>query len=204
MAKGTVVARCFWCEGIPEFAEYHDLEWGFPVADDQRLFEKLVLEGFQCGLSWRTILNKRDSFREAFREFEIERVAKFSARDINRLLKNRSIVRHRGKIEAAINNAQRAIELIEEFDSIAAFVWRFEPPMESRPLRITAEVVKQWVMTEQSTQLSKQLRRRGWKYVGPTTMYAFMQAMGLVNDHTEDCDVRARAAVSRRQFVVPT
>jgi DNA-3-methyladenine glycosylase I len=172
---------------------YHDNEWGFPVRDDRRLFEKICLEGFQCGLSWRTILNKRENFRRAFAGFDFEKVARFTARDAARLLKDAGIVRHRGKIESAINNAKRALELREEFGSLTAYFWRFEPDPASRPPRITREVLRQLASSPESKALSKDLKRRGWTFVGPTTVYAFMQAMGLVNDHIEGCWVRAAA-----------
>lgn len=180
--------RCRWCAAAPEFLPYHDTEWGFPVDDDRTLFEKLSLEGFQSGLSWRTILAKRESFREAFRGFDIEKVARFGARDVERLLKNEGIVRHRGKIEAVIGNAKRARELVAAEGSLAAYVWRWEPdPKKTR--------APQTVSTSpESIALSKDLKKRGWSFVGPTTVYAFMQAMGLVNDHVEGCAARAAIA----------
>jgi DNA-3-methyladenine glycosylase I len=187
--------RCRWCAGAPEFLPYHDNEWGFPVADDRRLFEKLALEGFQSGLSWRTILNKREAFRAGFANFEIDRVAAFTEKDVERLLGDKGIVRHRGKIEAVINNAVRAQELIAEAGSLAAFVWRYEAPEPVAPQTQTTSL--------ESTALSKALKKRGWRFVGPTTVYAFMQAMGLVNDHEEGCISRARAAADRKTFVVP-
>ncbi len=173
-------SRCSWCSATPEYVEYHDKDWGFPVTDDRRLFEKLCLEGFQSGLSWRTILMKRDNFRRAFRNFDMAKVARFTARDVTRLLKDAGIVRHRGKIEAVINNARRARELIAAEGSLSGYVWRFAPS------------------TDGATALSKDLKKRGWNFVGPTTVYAFMQAMGLVNDHADACYVRARAARARR------
>jgi DNA-3-methyladenine glycosylase I len=182
--------RCFWCAGDGGYMAYHDTEWGYPVRDDQRLFEKICLEGFQSGLSWRTILNKRENFRRAFANFDFERVARFTRRDVARLLEDAGIVRHRGKIESTINNAQRALELREEFGSLAAYFWRFEPGPASRPARITREVLMQLAMSPESKALSKDLKKRGWTFVGPTTVYAFMQAMGLVNDHIEGCHVR--------------
>jgi DNA-3-methyladenine glycosylase I len=187
--------RCRWCSGAPEFVPYHDSEWGFPVGDDRRLFEKLSLEGFQSGLSWRTILNKREAFRAGFADFEIDRVAAFSEKDVDRLLADKGIVRHRGKIEAVINNAQRAQELIAEAGSIAAFVWRYEAQSPAPPQSQTT--------SPESIALSKALKKRGWKFVGPTTVFAFMQAMGLVNDHAEGCVSRAKAAKMRERFVVP-
>lgn len=189
--------RCQWCAVTPEYVDYHDKEWGFPVTDDQRLFEKICLEGFQSGLSWRTILAKRENFREAFHQFDFNKVAGFKQRDVERLLKNAGIVRHRGKIEAVINNAQRARELVQEQGSLANYFWHFEPAentlAEPQTVSISAE----------STALSKDLKKRGWKFVGPTTVYAFMQAMGLVNDHVEDCVIRAKVAKARSQFKRP-
>ena len=176
---------------------YHDNEWGFPVHDDRRLFEKMCLEGFQSGLSWLTILRKRDHFRAAFANFEIERVARFGARDVTRLLADAGIVRHRGKIESTINNAKRCADLIDAEGSLAAFVWGYEPDPQSRPKRITWDVLKTMATTPESTALSKDLKTRGWSFVGPTTMYAFMQVMGLVNDHVHGCHVRNAAAAGR-------
>jgi DNA-3-methyladenine glycosylase I len=187
--------RCRWCGGAPEFVPYHDHEWGFPVGDDRRLFEKLSLEGFQSGLSWRTILNKREAFRAGFAGFDIDRVAAFDASDVARLLEDKGIVRHRGKIEAVINNAGRAQELIAEAGSIAAFVWRYEAKTPASPQSQST--------SPESEALSKALKKRGWKFVGPTTVFAFMQAMGLVNDHQEGCISRERAAEQRRAFAVP-
>ncbi len=187
--------RCRWCSGAPEFVPYHDNEWGFPVSDDTRLFEKLSLEGFQSGLSWRTILNKREAFRAGFAGFDIEKVARFSETDIDRLLADKGIVRHRGKIEAVINNAARAQELIAEAGSIAAFVWRYEAQTPAPPQSQTT--------SPESIALSKALKKRGWKFVGPTTVFAFMQAMGLVNDHAEGCICRDRATKLRNGFMVP-
>ncbi|MEM8884800.1 MAG: DNA-3-methyladenine glycosylase I [Planctomycetota bacterium] len=194
-------SRCFWCAGVPEFEPYHDTEWGFPVDDDVRLFEKLTLEGFQSGLSWRTILNKRENFRKAFRGFDIDKIARFGPRDVERLLKDAGIVRHRGKIESTINNARRAREMRKEFGTIAAYVWQYEAT--DRPERMTEAVVRTFTKSPESIAMSKDLKKRGWSYVGPTTMYAFMQAMGLVNDHTEDCFVRERALRARARFRVP-
>jgi DNA-3-methyladenine glycosylase I len=180
--------RCRWCGATPEFLAYHDSEWGFPVTDDRRLFEKLSLEGFQSGLSWRTILAKRENFRAAFHHFDIDRVARFTQRDVERLLKDAGIVRHRGKIEAVINNAKRARELIKREGSLAAFIWRYEPDARAlaKPQSASTSVV--------SVTLSKDLKKQGWKFVGPTTVYAFMQAMGLINDHVEGCVIRAKVA----------
>ena len=186
--------RCHWCEATPAYQHYHDHEWGFPVTDDRRLFEKLCLEGFQAGLSWLTILNKREAFRAAFAQFDAERVARFGARDVTRLLADAGIVRHRGKIESTINNAKRVLELRDEFGSLSAYAWRFEPEARSRPKRITPAALKAMSTSAESIAMSKDLKQRGWSFVGPTTVYAFMQAMGLVNDHLEGCHVRAAAA----------
>ena len=189
--------RCRWCAAAPEFLHYHDTEWGFPVSDDRRLFEKLSLEGFQSGLSWRTILAKRENFRAAFHDFDFDRIARFTGRDITRLLKDAGIVRHRGKIEAVVNNAQRARELIKQEGSLAAFVWRYEPD-------VTQLAKPQIVSTsKESIALSKDLKKQGWKFVGPTTVYAFMQAMGLVNDHAAGCVIRAKVEQARRSFRRP-
>ena len=191
-------ARCRWSSAAPEFLAYHDTEWGFPVADDQRLFEKLALEGFQSGLSWRTILAKRENFRAAFHDFDFERVARFGERDVKRLLLDAGIVRHRGKIEAVINNAQRARELIKREGSFAAFIWRYEPDAKKRARAQTVST------SAESLALSKDLKKLGWAFVGPTTVYAFMQAMGLVNDHVEDCVIRRKVVKARKSFKLPT
>jgi DNA-3-methyladenine glycosylase I len=197
------IQRCWWCGDDELYVAYHDREWGFPVADDRRLFEKVCLEGFQAGLSWLTILRKREAFREGFANFEFERVAKFKARDVERLLGNAGIVRHRGKIESTINNAQRAQELAAEFGSLAAYFWRWEPVPSARPRRITREVLAGMPVSVESTALSKDLKKRGWSFVGPTTIYAFMQAMGLVNDHLHACSMHSEAANARAAFKPP-
>ena len=189
--------RCRWCGDAPEFLAYHDTEWGFPVSDDQRLFEKLCLEGFQSGLSWRTILAKRENFRLAFRGFDIDRIARFTQRDVGRLLKDEGIVRHRGKIEAVVNNARMARELIQREGSLAAFVWRYEPDKSQ-----LAEPQTVSTSTE-SVAMSKDLKKMGWKFVGPTTVYAFMQAMGLINDHALDCVIRSKVERARKGFKRP-
>jgi DNA-3-methyladenine glycosylase I len=189
--------RCLWCGAAPEFLDYHDIEWGFPVSDDHRLFEKLSLESFQSGLSWRTILAKRENFRTAFQNFDFDIIARFNQRDINRLLKDEGIVRHRGKIEAVINNAQRAQELVNQEGSLAAFIWRYEPDAKQLAKPQTASTSKE------SHALSKDLKKLGWKFVGPTTAYAFMQAMGLINDHVEDCVIRANVERARKSFKRP-
>lgn len=189
--------RCRWCGGAPEFLPYHDQEWGFPVADDRRLFEKLCLEGFQSGLSWRTILNKRENFRAAFDGFDIKVIADYSEADVERLLTDAGIIRHRGKIEAVINNARRAVELTAQEGSLAAYLWRFEPTLGETAPPQSASV------SPTSIALSKDLKKRGWKFVGPTTVYAFMQAMGLINDHADGCAIRAEAAAARARFTPP-
>ena len=193
-AGQRAVNRCWWCGTDPLYVEYHDTEWGKPVTDDRRLFEKVCLEGFQAGLSWLTILRKRENFRRAFANFDLDRVARYTARDVTRLLKDDGIIRHRGKIESTINNAQRAIALREECGSLSTYFWRWEPDAASRPKRITREALSGMAMSPESIALSKDLRKRGWTFVGPTTIYAFMQAMGLVNDHVEDCDFSGRRA----------
>jgi DNA-3-methyladenine glycosylase I len=199
------VRRCFWVDSAPDhYVDYHDHEWGFPVADDRRLFEKLCLEGFQSGLSWLTILNKREAFRAAFAGFDFARIARFEERDVERLLGDAGIVRHRGKIEATIANARAACELVEKEGSLAAYVWRFEPKATDRPRRLTRAVLRTMATSPASEALSKDLKRRGFRFVGPTTCYAFMQAMGLVNDHVEGCVVREQVTAARTAFRVPT
>ena len=197
-AETSEVNRCWWCGTDPLYVDYHDREWGKPVTDDRRLFEKVCLEGFQAGLSWLTILRKRENFRRAFANFEIDRVARFTARDVTRLLKDEGIIRHRGKIESTINNAKRAIELRKECGSLSEYFWRWEPDAASRPPRITRETLVGMATTPESVALSKDLRRRGWTFVGPTTIYAFMQAMGLVNDHVDGCDFSGRTTEPTR------
>ncbi|HHG90250.1 MAG TPA: DNA-3-methyladenine glycosylase I [Devosia sp.] len=195
--------RCPWPGDDQFYVDYHDREWGWPVTDDKRLFEKICLEGFQSGLSWITILRKREGFRSAFAGFDFEQVAKFSESDVERLLQDAGIVRHRGKINATINNAQRAIEMRDEFGSLAAYFWQFEPMPQNRPAELSWEVLKTMGTTDESAALSKDLKKRGWKFVGPTTCYAFMQAMGMVNDHIEDCFCRADIEKARNDFVRP-
>lgn len=190
-------SRCSWCGAAPEFLDYHDIEWGFPVSDDYRLFEKLCLEGFQSGLSWRTILSKRDNFRAAFHNFDFNKIAGFTQHDIDRLLKNEGIVRHRGKIEAVINNARKARELVDREGSLAAFIWRYEPDKKQTMEPQTAST------SAESTALSKNLKKMGWKFVGPTTVYAFMQAMGLINDHVAHCVIRNKVERAREHFRRP-
>ena len=191
------LTRCFWCAADPLYVTYHDTEWGFPVRDDRQLFEKIILEGFQAGLSWLTILRKREDFRVAFDSFDIEKVSRYTPRKVERLLADAGIVRHRGKIESTINNAQRCADLIDIEGSLAKFVWGFEPDPRSRPRKLTWEVLMKMPTTPESTALSKAFKKRGWSFVGPTTMYAFMQAMGLVNDHLHCCDIRPRAEKGR-------
>ncbi len=195
--------RCRWCLAAPEYVAYHDDEWGRATADDVYLFEKICLEGFQSGLSWLTILRKRDAFRRAFAGFDPDRVARFGARDVARLLADAGIVRHRGKIESALGNARRACALRDEFGSLAAYVWSFEPAPPSRPRRVTWAALRRRTTTPESVALSKDLRRRGWTFVGPTTMYAFMQAVGLVNDHLDGCVVRPAVTTARGSFEKP-
>ncbi|MBT5241046.1 MAG: DNA-3-methyladenine glycosylase I [Rhodospirillaceae bacterium] len=195
--------RCFWGAGHADYAVYHDDEWGRPVDNDIRLFEKLCLEGFQAGLSWLTILRKRENFRKAFKGFDFKKVARFGEKDVERLLQDAGIVRHRGKIEATINNAQRALELIDEAGSIAAFLWRYEPDPKARPKKLTKKALMTLTKAPESTALSKDLKKRGWRFVGPTTMYALMQAMGMVNDHIEGCCVRDVVEKARKRFKRP-
>ncbi len=191
------IPRCRWSAAAPEFVAYHDAEWGFPVADDRRLFEKLSLEGFQSGLSWRTILAKRENFRNAFHHFDFERVARYTSRDVERLLKNEGIVRHRAKIEAVINNARCVLTLVEREGSLAAYVWKFEPDATQLPAPQTVST------SAASVAMSKDLKARGFKFVGPTTAYAFMQAMGLINDHVEQCALRPQVETARGKFTRP-
>jgi DNA-3-methyladenine glycosylase I len=189
--------RCSWSLSAPDFLHYHDAEWGFPVDDDRRLFEKLCLEGFQSGLSWRTILAKRENFRAAFHHFDFDRIARFTDKDVERLIKDEGIIRHRGKIESVINNARRARELVKREGSLAAYIWRHEPDPAglAKPQTASTSVA--------SVALSKDLKTRGWSFVGPTTVYAFMQAMGLINDHAEGCAIRGQVERARAKFRRP-
>lgn len=196
--------RCWWCLDHDDYIDYHDNEWGNPVADDHRLFEKICLEGFQAGLSWLTILRKRENFREAFSKFDFDRVARFNARSVERLMKNPGIVRHRGKIESTINNARRARELVEEFGSLSVYFWSWEPEADSRPPRLNYEAAMSMTKSPESIALSKDLKKRGWSFVGPTTVYAFMQSMGMVNDHLEGCSIRMKIESQRRSFERPS
>ena len=195
------ITRCWWCGSDPFYQAYHDREWGRPVVSDTRLFEKICLEGFQSGLSWLTILRKRENFRAAFQDFDIERVAAMGDADIERLLGDAGIIRHRGKIASTINNARRALELVEEEGSLARYFWRHEP--EDRPGAVTWDWIRANPATEISKAISKDLKKRGWSFVGPTTVYAFMQAMGLVNDHVEGCVCRAECEAERQAFARP-
>lgn len=192
-------SRCWWPGNDPLYVKYHDEEWGRPVRNDRRLFEKICLEGFQAGLSWITILRKREHFREAFHDFDPEVVARYRARDVARLLTNAGIVRHRGKIESTINNARRARELMDEHGSLARYFWKWEPTPGSRPRVLTRNALMKLTTTPESIALSRDLKRRGWTFVGPTTVYAFMQAMGLVNDHVDGCSVRHVVEKLRRR-----
>ena len=207
MKKGLIrgadgKTRCFWPGELEDYIAYHDAEWGHPVADDRRLFEKICLEGFQSGLSWLTILRKRDNFREAFDEFDFARIAKYTPARVEKLLGNAGIVRHRGKIESTINNAKRAVEMADEFGSLGAWFWKWEPAASARPKRLDHAALMTLGKTPESVAMSKELKKRGWSFVGPTTAYAFMQAMGMVNDHLDGCCARdavdrARASFSR-------
>jgi DNA-3-methyladenine glycosylase I len=190
--------RCAWASAAPDFPDYHDTEWGVPIDDDRRLFEKLCLETFQSGLSWRTILTKRENFRCAFQHFDFNKVALFSGKDVEALLDNKGIVRNKRKILAVINNAKRALEMIEKEGSLAAFLWRYEPDESTLPPPETQTTC------EESVALSKELKKRGWQFVGPTTLYAFMQSMGLINDHAEDCFMREEINKARKGFERPS
>ncbi len=195
--------RCWWCGTDSEYMRYHDEEWGRPVIDDVRLFEKICLEGFQAGLSWITILRKRENFRKAFDKFDVKKIVKYSQKDVEKLLKNEGIIRHRGKIESTINNAERALELKKEYGSLAAYFWSWEPTPDQRPKTCDFKTLKPLGKTETSLALSKDLKKRGWSFVGPTTVYAFMQAMGMVNDHVEGCHCRKDIEKIRKAFVRP-
>ena len=195
--------RCSWCGSSTEYIHYHDHEWGMPVIDDRRLFEKIILEGFQSGLSWLTILRKREAFREAFTGFDFEKIACFDQAEVTRLLSNVKIVRHRGKINSTINNAKRACELLNQYGSLAAYFWRYEPEKHQRPKKITPEVLAGLTQSAESLALSKDLKKRGFTFVGPTTMYAFMQSVGIVNDHLEGCNAGQRVHAARSGFKRP-
>ena len=189
--------RCNWCAATPYYIAYHDNEWGFPVDEDRRLFEKICLEGFQSGLSWRTVLAKRENFRKAFENFDFNKVAKFTEKDIERLLKDAGIIRHRGKIEATINNARQAKRMVDTEGSLAAYFWSYEPNPNTQDLSMIVST------SPESIAISKDLKKRGWKFVGPTTIYAFMQAMGLVNDHAHGCATRIKVSKARKTFKKP-
>lgn len=195
--------RCWWHGGAADYQDYHDHEWGHPVDDDERLFEKICLEGFQSGLSWLTILRKRDNFRNAFDGFDFVKVSEYKKRDINRLLKDAGIVRHRGKIESTINNAKQAIILADEFGSLGAYFWQYEPRPKDRPKKLDYATLTTLGKTDISTAISKDLKKRGWSFVGPTTVYAFMQAMGIVNDHISGCAFRTPTEKMRKEFKRP-
>lgn len=195
--------RCFWHGNLPDYIAYHDAEWGRPVTDDKRLFEKICLEGFQSGLSWLTILRKRENFRAAFAGFDFEKVALFGEDDVERLVQDAGIIRHRGKIVSTINNARRAVELRDEFGSLARYFWSWEPKPDERPAVFDLATLRANPTTPASVRLSKDLKKRGWTFVGPTTVYAFMQAMGMVNDHIEGCCCRETVERERKAFVRP-
>ena len=197
------VSRCWWCVGDPLYESYHDHEWARPVADDTRLFEKLSLEGFQSGLSWITILRKRENFRRAFKSFDIPSVARFNNRSVERLMLDAGIVRNRAKIEATINNAKHCLSLIEEFGSLAAYAWSFEPDERPRSWTANWAALMNLGPSPEATAMSKDLKKRGWSFVGPTTVYSFMEAMGLVNDHMGKCDIRAQVEAERTRFRRP-
>lgn len=197
------VPRCWWCVGDALYESYHDSEWGRPVADDGRLFEKICLEGFQSGLSWLTILRKRENFRRAFQGFDIDAVARYNSRSVDRLLRNTGIVRHRGKIEATINNARRCAELRADSGSLGAYAWSFEPEEGSMTAPATSDELTSRGLPDEAVAMSKDLKRRGWSFVGPTTVYSFMQAMGLVNDHLTGCAFRAEVEAERAVFLRP-
>jgi DNA-3-methyladenine glycosylase I len=197
------VTRCAWPGNLPDYLHYHDHEWGRPVADDIRLFEKICLEGFQSGLSWLTILRKRENFRAAFAGFDFNKVAEFTDADVERLLQDAGIIRHRGKIVSTINNARCAQEMVAEAGSLAAWFWQFEPDTKERPTKVDLAHLRANPTTAVSMRISKELKKRGWSFVGPTTVYAFMQAMGLVNDHIEGCYCRAEIEKERKAFKRP-
>jgi len=196
-------ARCWWCQGHDDYQAYHDSEWGYPVADDHRLFEKICLEGFQSGLSWLTILRKRDNFRKAFHNFNFHRIARFGSVQVKKLLQNDGIVRHRGKIEATVNNAKCALHMEQEFGSLAAFFWQYEPKKRRAVLRNKTDACHRTTCDE-AVRLSKDLRKLAWKFVGPTTAYAFMQSMGMVNDHLKGCSSHVGIRDLRVRFKRPT
>jgi DNA-3-methyladenine glycosylase I len=200
--------RCSWCgqgEAFADYIHYHDHEWGMPVVDERRLFEKITLEGFQAGLSWITILRKRDRFREVFKQFDFEKVSRFTEKDVDALVQDAGIIRHRGKIQSAINNAQKVCDLIDSqgAGALAKLIWSHEPTAKQRPAKITPEAATRLTQTEQSQALSKTLRKMGFNFVGPTTMYALMQSMGVVNDHLQDCSHRGQVEQARQALKRP-
>ena len=197
------ITRCWWCLGDPAYLDYHDVEWGRPQKNDNLLFEKICLEGFQSGLSWLTILRKRKNFRKAFKSFDIGAVARFNARSADRLVMDAGIVRHRGKIESTINNARRCLEVVDEFGSLASYAWAYEPEERSRPTKLDWPTVAAQTTSPEATAMSKDLKRRGWTFVGPTTVYSFMQAVGIVNDHVTSCNYREEVEEERRLFSRP-
>lgn len=196
--------RCWWHGNEEDYLHYHDTEWGYPIDEDRHLFEKICLEGFQAGLSWLTILRKRDNFREAFDNFDYKKISKYNEKKIEKLLQDAGIIRHRGKIEATINNANRALELIEEYGSLSAYFWQYEPEAKNRPKKMDYKSLTSFTVTDESNAMSKDLKKRGWKFVGPTTCYAFMQSMGIVNDHLEGCLCREKCKSARKKFKKPT
>ena len=197
------ITRCAWCGEDTEYQRYHDTEWGVPIVNDQILFQKICLEGFQAGLSWLTVLRKRDNLRETFDNFDFKKISQYRDKDISRCLVNPGIIRHRGKIESTINNAKKAIELVNEFGSLASFFWSFEPSIKNRPEKLTYAVASQITMSTESIALSKALKKRGWTFVGPTICYSFMQAMGIVNDHVLGCSRRDDIETLRDVLIRP-
>lgn len=197
------INRCWWHGNDPEYLRYHDEEWGSPIDNDRRLFEKINLEGFQAGLSWLTILRKRENFRKAFDHFDFKKIVKYKNKDVERLVWDAGIVRHRGKIESTINNAARVQEVIEEFGSFATYIWKFEPELKERPSKFDYKTLSKITFSEESQALSKDLKKRGWSFIGPTTCYAFMQSMGVVNDHIEGCCCRDKIEEERKKFKRP-
>lgn len=196
--------RCWWPSNDLQYMRYHDDEWGYPVSDDIHLFEKICLEGFQAGLSWLTILRKRENFRQAFDGFDYQKIAKYNEKKIETLVKDAGIIRHRGKITSTVNNAKKAQDLITEFGSLSSYFWQFEPASESRPNINDYDIIKSITMTPESLAMSKDLKKRGWSFVGPTTCYAFMQSMGIVNDHLEGCYCHPSAKKKRKNFKRPS
>ena len=197
------ITRCAWCGEDTDYQRYHDTEWGVPIVNDQILFQKICLEGFQAGLSWLTVLRKRDNFIETFDNFDFKKISQYSDKDISRCLVNPGIIRHRGKIESTINNAKKAIELVNEFGSLASFFWSFEPSIKNRPEKLTYAVASQITLSTESIALSKALKKRGWTFVGPTICYSFMQAMGIVNDHVLGCSRRDDIETLRDVLIRP-